>query len=56
MLAPTYVGDTVAVHVTVTANRPTSRGGRGIVTTRNDVVNQRDEIVLRYTPSRMVRG
>ena len=56
VLAPTYVGDTVEVHVTVTASRSTSRGGRGIVTTRNDVVNQRDEIVLRYTPSRMVRG
>jgi acyl dehydratase len=56
VLGPTYVGDTIEVHVTVTANRVTSAGGRGIVTTRNDVVNQRGEIVLRYAPSRMVRG
>ncbi len=56
VLGPTFVGDTIEVHVTVTACRPTSKGGRGIVTTRNDVVNQRDEIVLRYCPSRMIRG
>jgi acyl dehydratase len=56
VLGPTYVGDTIEVHVTVVESRPTSKGGRGIVTTRNDVVNQRDEVVLRYTPSRMIRG
>lgn len=56
VLGPSYVGDTIEVHVTVTECRPTSKGGRGIVTTRNDVVNQRDEIVLRYQPSRMVAG
>lgn len=56
VIGPTYVGDTIEVFVTVTACRPTSKGGRGVVTTRNDVVNQRGEVVVRYMPSRMVRG
>jgi len=51
---PTFVGDTLEVHVEVTGARMTSRGDRGIVTTRNDVYNQRGELVMVYTPSRMI--
>lgn len=54
--APTYVGDTVDVEVEVTESRPTSKPGRGLVTTRNTVLNQRDEPVLVYTPVRIIRG
>jgi acyl dehydratase len=54
--APTYVGDTVEVEVVVTESRPTSKPGRGVVTTRNTVLNQRDEPVLVYTPVRIIRG
>lgn len=51
---PTYVGDTLQVIVEVTAARMTSRGDRGVVTTRNDVYNQNGDIVMVYTPSRMI--
>ncbi|HMM77734.1 MAG TPA: MaoC family dehydratase N-terminal domain-containing protein [Gammaproteobacteria bacterium] len=54
--APVYVGDTIEVWVEVTAARMTSRGDRGVVTTRNEVRNQRGELVLVYTPSRMIRA
>jgi acyl dehydratase len=54
--APVYVGDTLSVEVEVTECRETSSGGRGLVTTRNSVRNQRDEEVLVYTPVRLLRG
>lgn len=54
--APVYVGDTLEVWVEVTAARMTSRGDRGVVTTRNEVRNQRGELVMVYTPSRMIRA
>jgi acyl dehydratase len=53
---PTVVGDTLHVEVEVTEARPASKGGRGLVRTRNQVVNQRDEVVLSYSPLRMVRA
>jgi acyl dehydratase len=52
---PVYVGDTIEVWVEVTAAKLTSGGDRGVVTTRNEVRNQRGEIVLSFTPSRMIR-
>lgn len=51
-----FLGCTLEVWVEVTAARMTSRGDRGVVTTRNEVRNQRGERVLVYTPSRMVRA
>ncbi|MBI4693790.1 MAG: MaoC family dehydratase N-terminal domain-containing protein [Gammaproteobacteria bacterium] len=54
--APVYVGDTLEVWVEVTAARMTSRGDRGVVTTRNEVRNQRGELVLVFTPSRMIKA
>lgn len=53
---PTLAGDTIHVVCEVTAARPTSKPGRGIVTTLNEVVNQRGEIVLTYSPTRMIRS
>lgn len=53
---PVYVGDTITVVVEVTEQRPTSKGDRGIVTTRNTVYNQRGEEVLEFTPTRLQRG
>jgi len=50
---PTFVGDTVHVEVEVVECRATSKG-RGLVRTRNDVVNQRGETVITYTPLRMM--
>lgn len=56
VLAPVFAGDTVHAEVTVTAVRPTSKGNRGIVTTQNDVKNQRGETVITYRAVRMMAG
>ena len=54
--APVFVGDTITVVVEVTEARPSSRGGRGVVTARNTVYNQRGDPVLVFTPVRLIRG
>ena len=56
VLGPVYVGDTIHTVVEVTESRPSSKPGRGVVTTRNTVRNQRGEDVLVYTPVRLIRG
>ena len=53
---PVYVGDTIHVTVVITESRQSRRPGRGIVTSRNAVVNTRGEEVLVYNPVRMIRG
>lgn len=53
---PVYVGDTVTVVVEVTEQRQASKGNRGVITTRNSVVNQRGETVMVYTPVRLTKG
>lgn len=53
---PTLAGDTIHVEIEVTEVRETSKGGTGIVRTRNNVVNQRGEIVMVYEPVRMTKG
>jgi acyl dehydratase len=52
---PVVAGDTVWVEIEITESRPTSKG-RGLVRAKNTVRNQRGEIVLVYTPLRMVAG
>lgn len=52
---PTFVGDTIHVECEVIERRTTSKPGRGLVRTRNTVVNQRGEAVLAYTPLRLMR-
>jgi acyl dehydratase len=56
VVAPVYVGDTIDVEVEVTEARASRTPGRGVVTTRNRVRNQRGDEVLVYTPTRLVRG
>jgi acyl dehydratase len=53
---PVFVGDTLHVHVVNVSAKETSSGGRGIVTTRNEVFKQGDECVLTYSPKRLIRG
>ena len=53
---PVVVGDSIQVVVEVTGSRPSSKPGRGVVVSRNTVFNQRDEVVLIYTPVRLIRG
>ena len=52
---PTLVGDTVHVTIEVTEQRATSKG-RGLVRTRNEVLNQKGDVVMVYTPLRMMAG
>jgi len=53
---PTVVGDTIHVKVEVIESRPASKGNRGLIRTRNSVLNQRGEEVLVYLPLRLVRA
>lgn len=53
--APTYIGDTLQVKVTLDSKRETKKPDRGIVVTRNEVINQRGETVMIYKPTRMLK-
>ena len=53
---PTFTGDTIHAVVEVVESRPTSKPGRGIVKTRNTILNQNGESVMVYTPARLVKG
>lgn len=53
---PAFAGDTIHVECEVIESRLSkSRPGRGLVRTRNKVVNQDGKVVLTYTPLRMVK-
>lgn len=54
--APTFVGDTIYVECEVSELRQTSKGNRAIVRTKNEVKNQRGQIMLTYDPLRMMKG
>lgn len=56
ILAPVLVGDTIDAMVEVTAVRPTSKGGRAVVTSVIHVYNQRDTCVMRYEAVRLLAG
>lgn len=53
---PTFAGDTISVNVEVIESRAASKGNRGLVRTRNEVVNQKEETIMTYTPLRMIKG
>ena len=54
---PVLAGDTIHVELEVTEIRPTSKGdGKGLVRTRNLIINQRGETVIIYTPLRLLKG
>jgi acyl dehydratase len=56
ILGPTFAGDTIHVECEVIESRPSeTRPGRGLVRTSNKVVNQRGEVVMHYTPLRMIK-
>ncbi|SDB35193.1 MaoC family dehydratase [Belnapia rosea] len=55
-LAPVSVGDTIHAEVEVTAIRPTSTGGRAVVACAVRVRNQREEAVMDYDVTRLLRG
>ncbi|HVR53904.1 MAG TPA: MaoC family dehydratase N-terminal domain-containing protein [Pseudorhodoferax sp.] len=55
MQAPTLVGDTLCVDCEVVEQRASSKPDRGLVRTRNTVLNQHGRPVLVYTPLRLMR-
>lgn len=56
ILRPTFAEDTIHVEFEVVELRPARAGGRGLVRTRNLVVNQHGEIVLEHSPLRLMAG
>lgn len=54
--APVRVGDTIHVEVEIVESRRTAKGNRGLVRASNKVLNQHGELVLHYTPLRMIKG
>ena len=53
---PSFVGDTIHVECRISELRATSKGNRGLVRSENQVINQKGEVVLVYTPLRMMKG
>jgi 3-hydroxybutyryl-CoA dehydratase len=54
--APVRVGDTIGAEVLVASVRPTATGNRGVVVSEIAVRNQRDEVVMDYTVTRLLAG
>lgn len=53
---PVQVCDTISAIVTIESIRPTSRGGRAVVTSFVEVYNQDETLVLSYRVSRLIAG
>lgn len=51
---PTLVGDTIQVEVEVIELKSTSKPDRGLIRTRNVVRNQAGDIMIEYTPLRLL--
>ncbi len=51
---PILVGDTIHVEVTVLSARETSKGDKGVLNSRFDIVNQRAEVVMHYEMQHLV--
>src|SRR5262245_61955805 len=56
VLKPVRVGDTIHGEVEVTSVRPISKGNRGIVVSKIEIKNQRNEVVISYEATRMLAG
>lgn len=56
ILAPVMQGDTIHAIVEVLDVRPTSRGNRAVVTSKNDIINQHGEVVITYKAKRLLAG
>ncbi len=53
--SPVFAGDTIHVECEVIEARLTKKGTRGLVRTRNHITNQKGEVVIEYTPLRMIK-
>lgn len=52
---PVFFGDTIRLTLTVDALKPSSKGGRGVVTFKAQITNQDDKTVVEGTWSVMMR-
>ncbi|MBT3368807.1 MAG: acyl dehydratase, partial [Nitrospina sp.] len=54
---PSFANDTIHVEAEVIESRPSSKDPRrGLVRTRNQIVNQKGETIIIYTPLRLMVG
>lgn len=53
---PVFIGDTIYVRTRVVAKEPRSRGRRGIITWRREVINQKDKVVQEGVTLTLVDG
>jgi acyl dehydratase len=53
---PVYAGDTIYTEINVESKKLTSKEDRGVVVTQNVVKNTRDDVVLTYTSTRMIKS
>jgi 3-hydroxybutyryl-CoA dehydratase len=56
VLKPVFLGDTIYAEVEVVGVRPTSRGGRAIVSSINNIFNHKADLVITYKAVRMMAG
>jgi acyl dehydratase len=56
IIAPVVVGDTIEACVEICDIRPTSKHERAVVTSRIDVYNQHETVVMTYTATRLLAG
>ena len=54
-LKPTFAGDVITSHISLKSKRLTSKPDRGVVITSHEVKNQKGEVVISYTSTRMIR-
>jgi acyl dehydratase len=54
--APVFVGDTIRATVAIERIKPTSQNNRAVVSSRVEIFNQNDVLVLSYDVSRMIAG
>jgi len=52
---PVVIGDTITAKISVVNTRLTSHGGRGIVQSKFQVINQRNEVAVEGTETLMIR-
>lgn len=52
---PVLKGDTIHAKVRLVEKRLTSKGGAGVVVTSHQVLNQRDEVVMEYEITRLIK-
>ena len=52
---PVFFGDTIRLRLTVQSTKPSSKGGKGIVVFRSDILKQDDSIVVTGTWTVMFR-